>query len=147
MTDKGQDSPEEMAGTLERAQRIRTLKGAYAAFNHEFSVVPCTIKEESETGAKLQFDDAWWAPDTFTLVVEIDGYKVECEKVWHQGHLYGVRFTGEKTKIGMGRRQTVQMLNFNNSSPVDGSEQKQVSDFANGPRKKSTGPTFGKLGR
>ena len=147
MTDTAPDPKNDINNLVERPRRMRTLKGAHAAFNHEFSAVPCTVRDESETGAKLQFDEAWWVPDQFTLLVEIDGYKVECEKVWHKGNLYGVRFTSEKMKTGMARRQSVDMIDFKNAGNVDDAAQKQSSDFANGPRRKQTGPSFGKLGR
>jgi len=91
----------------ERAPRKRVLKGALAAFNEEFSAIPCTIRNISETGAKVQFEGGWFVPDRFTLHVKVDGYKAECERVWHRGSECGVRFTSEKIRTGAPRQQSI----------------------------------------
>lgn len=46
------DAPEQEV----RASRKRVLKGASAAFNHEFSAIPCTLRDVSETGARVIFE-------------------------------------------------------------------------------------------
>lgn len=144
MTDTAQPTQPETRELVERARRMRTLKGAHAAFNHEFSAVPCTVRDESETGAKLQFDEAWWVPDQFTLLVEIDGYKVECEKVWHKGNLYGVRFTGQKMPTTLARRQAIDLTGFKKVAESEEPQQNEVPTFGS---RKSVRPSFGKLGR
>lgn len=133
----------------ERARRSRALKGAHAAFNHEYSAVPCTLRDESETGAKLQFDDGWWVPDHFTLFVDIDGYKVDCKKIWHKGNTYGVHFTSPRIESGMARRQTVQAIGFNDAQAGFGrASQAESSEpsFASRPRRLQP-RAFGKLGQ
>ncbi|MCB1455405.1 MAG: hypothetical protein KDJ48_01035 [Nitratireductor sp.] len=78
------------------APRQRVLKTAKAAFNDQFSAIPCLMRNVSETGARLVFDNVGLVPRVFTLFVELDGYKVECERVWQEGKECGVRFCGEK---------------------------------------------------
>lgn len=95
------------AAAGQRALRTRVLKGAHAAFNQEFSAIPCIVRDMSDTGARLQFDEGWFVPPLFTLFVEIDGFKVECERVWHKGSSCGVRFIGEKIRIGSHRPQVI----------------------------------------
>ena len=90
-----------------RASRKRVLKGASAAFNHEFSAIPCTLRDVSETGARVIFEGGWFVPDRFTLHVDIDGYKIECERVWQRGSECGVRFVGEKHVTGKPRQQVI----------------------------------------
>ncbi|OCW57211.1 hypothetical protein AWJ14_11525 [Hoeflea olei] len=94
-------------GFAARAPRKRVLKGATAAFNHEFSAIPCLLREISDTGARLIFEGGWFAPDRFTLHVALDGYKVECERVWQRGSECGVRFLGERQVIGKPRQQVL----------------------------------------
>ncbi len=133
---------------MQRPMRKRALKGAYAAFNNEFSDVPCTLRDESETGAKLEFENGWWVPDRFTLFVEIDGYKVECEKVWHKGKIYGVQFTGPKETIATQRRQKVDFSSIQASEPMP--ETARPDERAK-PVSRATArqhrPAFGKLGK
>ncbi|MCO6186548.1 PilZ domain-containing protein [Rhizobium sp. L1K21] len=149
MSEQNQSHPAEEETATVRARRSRVLKGAHAAFNHEFSAVPCTVRDESETGAKVQFADGWWVPDHFTLFVEIDGYKVECEKVWHSGNSYGVRFTSQKMETAAGRRQTVAADGFaRDTSETDMNQQRGQFDSAFSSRPRRTQQrAFGKLGR
>ncbi|MEQ8305700.1 MAG: PilZ domain-containing protein [Hoeflea sp.] len=90
-----------------RALRVRVLKGAHAAFNKEFSAIPCTVRDLSETGAKIEFEGGWFVPEQFTLHVDIDGYKVECRRLWHRGRFCGVEFTSEKIRTGKARQQVI----------------------------------------
>ncbi len=90
-----------------RASRSKVLKGAHAAFNHEFSAIPCTLRDVSLTGARVIFEGGWFVPDHFTLHVDIDGYKIECERVWQRGSECGVRFISEKFITGKPRQQVL----------------------------------------
>jgi hypothetical protein len=90
-----------------RTPRTRVLKGAYAAFNQEFSAIPCTLRDISATGAHVVFEGGWFVPDRFMLHVDIDGYKIECERVWQRGSECGVRFIGEKLVTGKARQQVL----------------------------------------
>jgi len=95
------------AGPGARTARTRVLKGAHAAFNQEFSAIPCQIRNISDTGARLIFEGGWFVPDRFMLHVDIDGYKIECARVWHKGSECGVRFTGERIATGRARQQVI----------------------------------------
>lgn len=90
-----------------RPARFKVLKGAHAAFNNEFSAIPCKLRNLSESGARVVFEGGWFAPDRFMLHVDIDGYKVECERVWQRGSECGAHFIGAKIKTGEARRQVL----------------------------------------
>jgi hypothetical protein len=126
---------------IERPRRLRVLKGAHAAFNQEHSAIPCIVRDLSETGAKLEFDQGWIVPSTFILFVEIDGYKVQCEKIWSCGKLCGVRFIGPKIPTSVGRRQQVNFYEMKQDGFKPDDNQVQVQSFD----RKPTRPTFGKL--
>ena len=64
----------------QRPARRKVLKGAHVAFNNGFSAIPCTIRNMSETGSRINIEGGWFIPDRFTLHVDIDGYKIECKK-------------------------------------------------------------------
>ncbi|MEQ8479549.1 MAG: PilZ domain-containing protein [Hoeflea sp.] len=97
----------EAGGAAPRAPRMRVLKGAHAAFNQEFSAIPCTVRDLSETGAKLEFEGGWFVPEQFTLHVDVDGYKVECRRLWHRGRFCGVAFIGDRIRTGSARQQVI----------------------------------------
>ena len=102
------DAPNELNDAeMARPLRTRVLKGAYAAFNQEFSAIPCTLRDISATGAHVVFEGGWFVPDRFMLHVDIDGYKIECERVWQKGSECGVRFIGEKLVTGKARQQVL----------------------------------------
>lgn len=89
------------------AHRQRVLKSARASFNDQFSAIPCVMRNVSETGARLQFEDMAIVPRVFTLFVDLDGYKVQCERVWQDGKSCGVRFVGEKIPTKVFRTQVL----------------------------------------
>lgn len=73
------------------AQRHRTLKGGRIVFNEGHSTFTCTIRNLSETGAKLQVTSILGIPQRFSLAMD-DGRNFECESVWHTETEIGVRF-------------------------------------------------------
>jgi PilZ domain-containing protein len=102
-----------------RQTRSRVLKGAHAAFNHEFSVIPCTVRDLSETGAKVKFDEGWFVPDRFTLFIDVDGIKVDCERVWFRGRDCGVRFVGPIVRTRNLRPQVLNPYQPDDDETVD----------------------------
>jgi len=90
-----------------RAVRSKVLKGGRIAFNAEFSAIPCTIRNISDTGAQLIVEGGWFIPDRFTLHVDIDGFKVDCQRVRQKGSECGVRFISERTLTGKPRQQVL----------------------------------------
>lgn len=109
MTDH--DDPINEAGDIPRwpprAARTKVLKGAFIAFNHDYSAIPCTIRNISDAGAQLVVEGGWFIPDRFTLHVDVDGLKVECERIWQKGSECGVRFAGERIRTGSPRQQVL----------------------------------------
>ncbi len=88
--------------------RKRTLKAAYAAFNEQVNSIVCVVRNQSETGAKLEFEDFRLIPERFWLHIELDGIKVICTRVWQVGRFCGVKFSGEKIVTRLHRVQVLQ---------------------------------------
>lgn len=84
------------AATAHTEQRIaprrRVLKSGIATFNNRTAIVRCTIREMSETGAKIQADDTRLIPDRFDLVNEFDGVVAAVAVIWRRGAEIGVEF-------------------------------------------------------
>ena len=73
--------------------RRRVLKAAIIAFNGRHSTLPCFVRDLSDAGARIRIDGSINAPDTFELLIELDGLEAECEVAWRQGDEIGIRFT------------------------------------------------------
>ena len=52
--------------------RQRTLKSGKIVFNHKTSVVDCTVRNLSDTGACLQVGSAVGIPEIFDLLIPVD---------------------------------------------------------------------------
>ncbi|PCI04035.1 MAG: hypothetical protein COB78_06740 [Hyphomicrobiales bacterium] len=111
-TNLGNGSPK----LAERAVRRRVLQGAHAAFNNEFSAVPCRVKNISQTGALLEFENPDCVPTKFTLHVALERYKIECRTVRKDKNWVGVEFCGEKQETNLARFQTLKMSDSHSSA-------------------------------
>jgi hypothetical protein len=73
-------------------QRRRVLKSGKIVFANGSFSVDCTIRNLSDTGARLQVPTSVAIPDRFTLVDVHGGTRHEALVVWRRGDLLGVRF-------------------------------------------------------
>ena len=85
------------------------LKQGFVSFNEQFSAIDCTVRDLSETGARLAFDGLDVIPDRFTLHIPLDGIQVPCERRWTRGRLCGVAFTGPATPSNLIKRQKIDL--------------------------------------
>ncbi len=74
-----------------RAPRLRTLKGASIIFGPG-SVIDCTVRNVSETGAGLGVESPVGIPDEFTLVIKPEIVKRNCLVAWRSAKRIGVQF-------------------------------------------------------
>ena len=70
--------------------RLRTLKSGKIVFNQKSSVLDCTIRNLSRSGACLQVVDPTGAPQNFDLLV--GGVSRACQISWRSGTRIGVIF-------------------------------------------------------
>ena len=73
------------------AQRHRTLKGGRIVVNDGFSTFDCTVRNLSETGAKLEVTSSLPIPQRFELAMH-DGRRFACEVAWRTETEIGVHF-------------------------------------------------------
>jgi hypothetical protein len=89
-----------------RLARHRILKGGLIAAAGHHTAVPCTVRDLTETGARLKLQDAAvLLREPFELLIEIDGLEAECQVVWRKGSEIGVSFL--KVRRGAPRRPQV----------------------------------------
>ena len=74
------------------ATRQRELKGGRIVINGGFSTFQCTVRNLSETGARLKVSGIVGIPDTFQLAMD-DGRRFDCIAVWKTEFEIGVQFT------------------------------------------------------
>jgi len=61
-----------------RTPRHKTLKGGRVVFNQGNSTIACTIRDLSDTGARLKVASSIGIPDGFTLVFDDQSASREC---------------------------------------------------------------------
>jgi hypothetical protein len=72
--------------------RQRTLKSGKIVFAGGSFSIDCTIRNLSETGARLQVPTTVAIPDKFTLVDAHGGTRRDVTVAWRKDDLVGVRF-------------------------------------------------------
>lgn len=78
-----------------KALRQRVLKQGKMLFPNNMSVMDCTIRDLSATGAKLLCSETARVPDEFRLVTPADGMVRDVKVVWRKPDQLGVTFTSE----------------------------------------------------
>jgi len=74
------------------SKRWRTVLAGRISFNNRSSVLDCTVRDLSETGARIYFADASELPASFELEIPNKGVRVQGRVVWSRGANHGVIF-------------------------------------------------------
>jgi hypothetical protein len=82
------------------APRTRTLLQARIEFNGGATTVDCTVRDLSDTGARLQVAESVTIPSKFTLFVPKHGLRYHALLRWHRGSFAGVEFETEQQPEG-----------------------------------------------
>ncbi len=92
------------------APRRRVLKAGVIAFNNRYVTYNCTVRDLSDTGARLRVDDVTVIPASFELIIDLDGFEAPCEVTWRRQHEVGVKFTSPPRKTAPRRAQIVSVV-------------------------------------
>jgi PilZ domain len=92
------------------APRRRMLKSGKIAYSDRHVTIGCTVRDISATGARLRLEGSVTAPDTFELLVPLDGMEANCEVVWRHEADIGVRFLGAPRTVAPKRAQVINAL-------------------------------------
>ncbi len=74
-----------------RAQRHRVLKQGMLAFSGGGGA-DCTVRNISETGARIEIASPVGLPASFTLVIAADHFLRPCHAIWSADRRIGVAF-------------------------------------------------------
>lgn len=91
-----------------RARRARVFKKGKMIFQDGLRSIPCLVRNISDGGALLEFEQAYMLPKEFDLHIDLEDYEVTCERRWEDGLRCGVAFVGEKRPTGKERVQVLQ---------------------------------------
>lgn len=75
--------------------RARTLLDARIVFNNRFSLIECTVRNLSKTGARIAFPHPIDIPSEFELEIPKKNMSVRARVAWSDGKEHGVRFLEE----------------------------------------------------
>ena len=75
-----------------KSHRMRVLKRGKAVLHHNRSVLNCTIRDLSEGGARLAFENAAVVPQEFCLVFVAENEMRDVREVWRRADQMGVEF-------------------------------------------------------
>jgi len=74
------------------SQRKRTILDGRIIFNNRSSVISCTVRDLSETGARIAFGHVISIPLEFEMEVPKRGLSVTARVMWSNGNEHGVMF-------------------------------------------------------
>ena len=80
------------------AVRSRVLKGGKIVSMDKWSVVDCTIRDISSTGARIICGDQAAVASEFRFLIPSDNTICTAKVVWRRNNMLGIAFTSEKTR-------------------------------------------------
>ena len=78
--------------TFRNHRRNRTLKPASIVFNNGNTVLNCTMRNYSATGAQLELSECAHTSKHVELLLKNEKKTVYCDVIWRKGNLVGVTF-------------------------------------------------------
>jgi hypothetical protein len=79
---------------LRHVRRTRLLKDGRIVLHRGWSLIDCTIRDTSDTGARVSVKLQCELPQNFDLLYVSEEKLVPCEVRWRRGDRLGVRFSG-----------------------------------------------------
>lgn len=92
------------------ATRQRIARNGKIVFANFATILDCTMRDVSETGAKLIAQDAKSVPDKFGLVLITDQLMRDAKVVWRRGNEIGVEFEGATVDLTKTRSPRLQQF-------------------------------------
>jgi PilZ domain len=88
---RGQGIMDEPGSEKREARRHRVLKQGRLAFDNG-GAVDCTVRNLSDTGARIEVISPVGLPEIFTLLIPADDFSRRCHAVWNDNKRIGVVF-------------------------------------------------------
>jgi hypothetical protein len=84
-----------------RSRRARSLLKGQIIFNNRYSILDCTIRDISETGARIAFAHPLEIPEEFELDIPKKELTARARVVWSNGSEHGLIFIQELEAQGV----------------------------------------------
>jgi PilZ domain len=78
-----------------KEQRLRSILGGVISFNKRRSTLDCCVRNFSEHGARVEFNDTALLPETFDLTIVRKETTFHARTTWRTQTAAGVRFIDE----------------------------------------------------
>jgi PilZ domain len=75
-----------------RSNRRRSLLSGRIIFNNRYSVIECTVRDISDTGARIAFAHPVQIPQEFELDIPKRGPAIRARVMWSNGNDHGISF-------------------------------------------------------
>ena len=82
---------------MRQAERMRAFLRAQIVFNNRMSTIDCTIKNISQTGAKVALSDTLTLPTEFEIDIPQKGRSHRARLVWRDKEAIGIEFLDART--------------------------------------------------
>ena len=92
------DGPIKPTDNLRSAQRSRVLKGAKIVGLKQWTLVDCTVRDLSTSGARIICKDQFAVQNEFRFLILADNTICNAKVVWRRGDELGIAFTSEKIR-------------------------------------------------
>ena len=79
----------------DRSTRRKAFKAGIISYQNHSLSNDCIIRDMSAKGAKLRFEKHTVVPDNFSLIIPVEGKKVDCQVKWRNDIELGVEFVSE----------------------------------------------------
>ena len=73
-------------------RRWRTFLKGQVVFNNQNSVLNCSVRDLSDTGAQIHFADVCVLPEEFTLEIPSKHIRLQARVMWSRGAKHGIMF-------------------------------------------------------
>ena len=92
------DEPSNSPDNMRSARRSRVLKGAKIVGFNNWTLVDCTVRDLSASGARIICKDQLAVQNEFRFLILADNTICNAKVVWRRGDELGIAFTSEKTR-------------------------------------------------
>ena len=117
-----------------RSQRARSLLKGQIIFNNRFSILDCTIRDISDTGARIAFAHPVEIPAEFDLSVPKKGSTIRAKVVWSNGNEHGIMFIKDPEAHGVTSPLPPDRIAFDRTEleiqDVLGAARRRIADLA-----------------
>jgi hypothetical protein len=92
------DDQQPVAENKRATQRMRVLKGAKIVALNQWTLLDCTVRDISATGARIVCKDQMAVQKEFRFLVVADNTICNAKVAWRRGDEIGITFTSEKIR-------------------------------------------------